>query len=252
MAIHRKLRTPADLTSLCLIVVAVLAAAGGVVKFFEPGQEAKVALYYLLTGGALLVLREVKSLSFGDWKLELQQRLEEMKEQIQQDSPLNGMTSPGGGTPSSPGNPRGASFRAPQEPSRAGATASESEETDSTLTGNTGDPRKGQFGSQPERNGRILEAILKPAGDGSNDVYIQLIVRSLDERARPLTGVVDFYLHPTFPYSERRIAVRDGQAVLNLRAYGAFTVGAVADGGVTPLELNLASTKGGTKSFYEL
>ena len=75
MAIHRKLRTPADLTSICLIVVAVLAAVGGVVKFFESGQDAKVALYYLLTGGALLVLREVKSLSFGDWELELQQRL---------------------------------------------------------------------------------------------------------------------------------------------------------------------------------
>jgi hypothetical protein len=56
----------------------------------------------------------------------------------------------------------------------------------------------------------------------------------------PLEGEVEFHLHQTFPNPVLRRPVRDGVAMCQLMAYGAFTAGAVADRGRTQLELDLA------------
>lgn len=226
-----------DWTQHSLTALGGLAAFGGVVKFFGPSADEKVALYYLLTGGALLVLREVKTLSFGDWKLELQARMAEMRDELQRESPVNTMQPR---AMPKPGGSRGHGFTAEKAAlPEAGGTIDDN------------DPNKNQFGKCNSAGGLVLDATLKPAGDGSAYLDVKVVVRSEGQRRAPLTGAVDFFLHPSFPFPKRRVPVRNGRAILNLRAYGAFTIGAVADNGKTSLELDLMSVPGGTREFYE-
>jgi hypothetical protein len=99
------------------------------------------------------------------------------------------------------------------------------------------DPNKGQFGGKPARPGRRLTARVSPAPT-PEWFLIDLLVESDD--ATPLTGEVDFHLHPTFKPSVVRVPVQNGRAAFSVPAWGAFTVGAVVDNGLTRLELNLA------------
>jgi hypothetical protein len=70
--------------------------------------------------------------------------------------------------------------------------------------------------------------------------------------ARPLAGDVVFHLHPTFgPFSRYTVKAKGGVAEDIFVSYGAFTVGAEADGGATCLELDLMDVEGGTGRFYE-
>lgn len=113
------------------------------------------------------------------------------------------------------------------------------------------DPNKGQFGGSPERNGRRLRAVTKPlAGPRSARCGVNIRVESTDP-ARPLTGTVKLHLHPTFGewYTYDLDVVR-GVAADDIVSYGAFTIGAVADGGATRLELDLMDVPGGTEQFY--
>jgi hypothetical protein len=110
------------------------------------------------------------------------------------------------------------------------------------------DPQKGQWGGEKKRNGRELSASVKRLGDGWYDV--RLTVSAL-RASPPLDGKVTFYLHPTFPNPEMSAMSVEGKASINVTAWGAFTVGAVADGGETLLELDLAREKDLPKQFRE-
>jgi hypothetical protein len=59
----------------------------------------------------------------------------------------------------------------------------------------------------------------------------------------PMNGLVQFLLHDTFPNSRPVVPVVDGVAELPLEAWGAFTLGALADGGKTKLELDLSKER---------
>lgn len=109
------------------------------------------------------------------------------------------------------------------------------------------DPQRGRFGGVPERDGRRLSASVT-ADDGW--FHLELRVESTD-RAKPLAGQVVFYVHDTFPSERYTVRVFDGRAKLELTSYGAFTVGALADGGCTPLELDLSTLEGAPKKFRE-
>ncbi len=113
------------------------------------------------------------------------------------------------------------------------------------------DPHKGNFGGSPEANGRVLEATITPAaGPKSAACKVLLRVRSTNS-AKPLNGNVTFYLHPTFEQWQRYdVPVTGGIAEDTITSWGRFTVGAVADGGDTRLELDLATVPGGTTKFY--
>jgi hypothetical protein len=102
------------------------------------------------------------------------------------------------------------------------------------------DPQKGRWGSQAEREGRVLQAEVAPIPGVHDWFTVRLTVRSTDP-ARPLTGTVLFHLHPTFHTPERYVRVESGFAVLDLEAYDTFTVGAevLEEGRWTPLELDL-------------
>jgi hypothetical protein len=110
------------------------------------------------------------------------------------------------------------------------------------------DPQKGQWGGLPSNGGRTLEA--KVTAIDADWYRIRLTVRT-NRGKKKLTGAVRFHLHDSFPDPVRTVTARDGTATLTLVAYGAFTVGAEADGGRTKLELDLSELAGAPKGFRE-
>ncbi|MBO9565257.1 MAG: hypothetical protein J7621_20950 [Niastella sp.] len=104
------------------------------------------------------------------------------------------------------------------------------------------DPQKGKWGKLPYRNDRSMTATVMPSGTfkaGKPLFKVHINVRSVNPM-NPLTGSVQFHLHPTFAFPDPSIYVLNGEANLELMAWGAFTIGAEADRGMTQLELNLA------------
>jgi ribosomal protein L31 len=102
------------------------------------------------------------------------------------------------------------------------------------------DPQRGRFGGMARRNARELTAKVEEV---THDWFeITLTVRSTPE-GKPLTGPVEFHLHPTYTPQVQKVASQKGVARLTIYGYGAFTVGVVADDGQTTLELNLASNE---------
>ena len=101
------------------------------------------------------------------------------------------------------------------------------------------DPRKGNFGGEPIRNNRKLDALVTPDTDSGGWYSIRLWVESITPGA-PLDGKVTFYLHPTFsPDGVTVIAEKGIAEIKDLPSYEAFTVGATCDNNSTKLELDL-------------
>jgi hypothetical protein len=109
------------------------------------------------------------------------------------------------------------------------------------------DPHKGQWGGLATRNDRELRAEVRAVSDEWFDVRLEVVSTSTP----PLAGTVTFHLHPTFVPPVREIEAVDGKASLKLGAWGAFTVGALADGGRTRLELDLAELPDAPPRFKE-
>jgi len=97
------------------------------------------------------------------------------------------------------------------------------------------DPQKGRFGGLSTVASKSLSATVKRA---SGELY-EIVLVFRDEDMKSERSLVRFYLHPTFPKDIEDVAVRNGEARLQLIAYGAFTVGAIAADG-TMLEFDLA------------
>lgn len=102
------------------------------------------------------------------------------------------------------------------------------------------DPWKGVFGgkSKDEASGRELVADVKPLQRPKDYCAVRLTVRSTD-RDKPLKGEVKFFLHDTFPQPIQTVLAVDNKAELEVKAWGAFTVGAL-DEKATRLELDLS------------
>ncbi|MEI9810307.1 MAG: pYEATS domain-containing protein [Bacteroidota bacterium] len=65
----------------------------------------------------------------------------------------------------------------------------------------------------------------------------------------PVTGMVAFFLHDTFPREIVFVKAQHGEAKLEVTAYEAFTVGAMLEDGTT-LELDLNDVPGYPRNFY--
>ncbi|MBX7044199.1 MAG: hypothetical protein K1X86_00050 [Ignavibacteria bacterium] len=114
------------------------------------------------------------------------------------------------------------------------------------------DIQKGKWGKKSESNNRKLIASVREIQTSWLEKFeIILTVESTDEGKHPLSGTVLFHLHQSFPKMVREIEVKNGKANLKIYAYGAFTVGAVADKGATKLELDLAELPNAPKEFKE-
>lgn len=107
------------------------------------------------------------------------------------------------------------------------------------------DPQKGRWGGKSARNGRQLEAKVRSI---PND-WFEIILDVIRLEGEPLEGEVEFHLHPSFYPSTVSIPVDNQSAKLKLRAWGSFTVGALADAGLTKLELNLAELPNAPDQF---
>lgn len=110
------------------------------------------------------------------------------------------------------------------------------------------DPNRGQFGGQPEREGYKLSATVAPSRGLRGFFDVELTVHSTN-RQRPLTESVTFYLHPTFGDPRQIVRPVENAARLTVKAWGAFTVGAVV--GDVRLELDLAGLEDAPKEFRE-
>ncbi len=114
---------------------------------------------------------------------------------------------------------------------------------------NPRDPQKGQWGGRPSGNGWVASADVTPIEEDWYDIVIT--VEAARNARKKLTGYVKFHLHDSFPDPERRSRVAHGKAVLNVEAYGAFTVGILVERDGTMLELDLADVPTAPKRFRE-
>lgn len=109
------------------------------------------------------------------------------------------------------------------------------------------DPQKGRWGGTPKRNGRELTGSVRSLSED----YFEVTLDVRSDGTRPLTDTVEFHLHPTFAKYIYTVPVSDGRASLKVLCWGAFTAGAVADGGETTLELDLAENESFPETFRE-
>lgn len=113
------------------------------------------------------------------------------------------------------------------------------------------DPWKGVFGGKAQVAGRRLSAEIESLADEPDYFLVTLTVESTPG-APALGKYVQFFLHDTFGNDRPVVQVSpDHRAYLHLKVWGAFTVGVIADGGSTMLELDLAEVEGAPREFRE-
>jgi len=227
--------------TLLALACAALAVTRVAVGIWHPDEKVRgragmlideKTLLYLGVAGGLLLLKDVKSLAYGDLKLEFDQKIEQVR--VAAENAQAAATGHGG--------------KLEHERSQSEAVKL----LDKISPGSVpDDPWKGVFGKS-ENGSRKLEAkVIQGANAGCYRVYLRL--RSLNPEANPLKGSVQFFLHDTFANSKPVVAVGpNGIAELTLDAWGAFTVGAIADSGLTRLELDLAEIEESPSSFKSL
>lgn len=220
-----------------LSLFAVIALSAAIWRMFAVDEKTlarldSITLLYLGVAGALLLLRDVKSLAFGDYKVEFE-RVRQIAEEAQdkaENAKSLALGTGGGGKK---------------------VVAGETEEISKMIETGTipNDPWKGQFGKEVSNNRKLEARVLRILGN--SDLFsVELTVFSILPEQDPLQGVVQFYLHPTFKNDRPIIKVgANGIAELRVTAWGAFTVGAVADGGRTKLELDLAELEEAPAEF---
>ncbi|MFM7219814.1 MAG: pYEATS domain-containing protein [Nodosilinea sp.] len=227
--------------TLLALICATLAVTRVVVGLYHPDKEIREqagklidekTLLYLGLAGGLLLLKDVKSLAYGDLKLEFERRIEEVR--ITAENAQAAATGQGG--------------RGGLEHSISKAAMSFGDISPGSVAD---DPWKGVFG-QSANDSRKLEAkVVQGSNSGYYRVYLQL--KSLDPETNPLRGSVQFFLHDSFTNSKPVVAVGpNGMAELTLDAWGAFTVGAIADSGHTRLELDLSEIEEAPSAFKAL
>jgi hypothetical protein len=213
-------------TELLLMLFATVTCIGAVTRMLAVDQDILkrldgTTLLYLGVAGALLLLRDVKTLAFGDYKVEFE-RVREIAKEAKNVAE----------------NAQAAALGVGKRPDAMANAASDLREVAETI--HVADPWKGQFGGSNVSGSRHLDAKVAPILGAPDYFKLTLTVRSSDP-AEPLYGAVQFFLHPTFRNDRPIVTVGpNGIAELHLTAWGAFTVGAVADAGRTKLELDLA------------
>jgi hypothetical protein len=189
-------------------------------------------LLYLGVAGGLLLLKDVKSLAYGDLKLEFDQKIEQVR--VAAENAQAAATGQGG--------------KVGREHAQSEAVKQLGQISPGSVPD---DPWKGVFGESENESRRLEAKVIQSANTGYYRVYLKL--RSLSPEANPLKGSVQFFLHDTFANSKPVVAVGpNGVAELALDAWGAFTVGAIADSGLTRLELDLAEIDEAPSSFKSL
>lgn len=223
-------------------LVILLAALARMVFGDSDGRFDQTTLLYLFGVAAVLLLSRAKTFQFGDLKIDLEiarlrGEVEEAKltASIAEDTARHAVAEP---------VVRAAQDRAARDTALAPAAAE-------PVPGSAeDDPWKGVFGGQSidRAAGRLLSAEVKALGNTPGWYGVTLSVSALPGAA-PLEGTVRFFLHDSFINDRPQVRVAAGQAVLHLKAWGAFTVGALADEGRCRLELDLAGLESAPMEF---
>lgn len=221
-----------------ILSMSMLAVAGARIQKVEPA-DAKFSndtLAWFLAAAVVLLLPRLKSLSFGGNKaefVEIEAKLSQARELAVAAGDMNRDVSTlleNSETPTK-------GWPTPNEMlSKVGITRDRNQENE--------DPWKSKFGMESKNNGRHLAAKVEPI-IGEDDWFLVKLTVEPTLTGKPLdhTKPVYFYLHPSFPKSELVTLPAMGRAEIRLRAWGAFTVGVLADDGATRLELDLADNK---------
>lgn len=209
-------------------LVAGIILLGGLLRIIKVDEFStrldNTTLLYLCAAGSTFLLKHAKTFKFGDLQIELEQIKAEVKEAkiiagiAEDDSKVNSLPTP--------------------------ETISKSLSVvgDNIIPGTYhDDPWKGVFGGKniSKEIGRELTAEVLPLKDSPGWYSVKLLVSTLPSFS-PLTGDVQFFIHDSFKNNKPIVKAIDGFATLRLRAWGAFTVGVIADTGKTKLELDLA------------
>jgi hypothetical protein len=112
------------------------------------------------------------------------------------------------------------------------------------------DPQKGHWGGLPERNGRLATATVTRINE-TGDWYDVRVEVEAQPGAPALRGPVRAHLHESFVEPILDVPVRKGRAVLDLVAWGSFTIGIECDRGATHLEVDLASVPNVDPEFID-
>ena len=204
------------------------------------GSFDDTTLLYLFGAAAVLLLSRAKTFQFGDLKVELE--LARMREDVEEAKLTASIAEDTARHAAADPSARVARDADALAPSDSGPEPQPGSVHD--------DPWKGVFGGQSidKASGRVLSAEVKALGNTPGWYGVTLTVCALPD-APPLEGAVRFYLHDSFVNDRPLVRVAGGQAVLHLKAWGAFTVGAVADGGASRLELDLAGLESAPMEF---
>lgn len=218
------------------LVAVVILAAGAFRVFGDPGLSGRAdntTLLYLGTAAGVFLLRRVKNVKYDKVVLELKELREEANEAkllagIAVDNPI---------------------VNAPF-PDTTKSFLTRDYETEIKPGPVDNDPWKGVFGGKSidKETGRALEAEVTPLRDSPGWFSLVLKVVTLPGRSQ-LEGNVVFFLHDTFTNQKPIVKATNGTAILRLKVWGAFTVGALADDGKTKLELDLADLKTAPNEF---
>ena len=181
-------------------LLALLTLLGGIARIVLISDADKrldtTTLTYFGVAGALLVLERVKTLAFGETKIELREAKEKADQALEMAKTAIDTASV-------------STFPAEHADGESKRVLSEELKdlravADSMRPGKVkDDPWKGQFGGQAIRNGRILSARVTQIID-SEDYFLVLL--SIDELpgSEVLRGHVQFFLHDSF-YNDRPI-----------------------------------------------
>ena len=212
-----------------LAILALLVCVGAVARMLDGDVAERIdetTLLYFGVAGALLLLRDVKSLAFGDYKVEFDRKIVELENKVE-----NAQAVAIG---------KGGQARSVEAVDAGVEGLQKTAEFKPPLGPVADDPWNGVFGGQRISGTRELDAEVTPVGTPGL-FRVRLQVRSKNQIRDPLRGAVQFFLHPTFGNDRPVVTVGpSGIAELALTAWGAFTVGALADDGRTKLELDLA------------
>lgn len=224
-----------------LLIFALAAFVLAIVRVMSDKYWARIdstTLMYLAVAGALLLLKDVKSMTVGDYKIEFDRQIKELQGKVEDAQSM--AIGKGGEKP-------------PIEPTsaRVGLQAFALAQAFPSPGSVPDDQWKGVFGRQSVSGNREITAEVVPLGTPGL-FRVRLRVQSTNPTRDPLRGSVQFFLHQTFSNDRPVVTVSaGGVAELAVTAWGAFTVGAIADAGQTKLELDLAELKSAPMEFRE-
>jgi len=216
-----------SLVTLALALTRVIGGEGSLLKRLD-----YTTLAYLLASAMFLILRKLKYVALGEFKMELE-RVEGIANEAKNTA------------------------RIVEDGSKYGVFLKD--QVKSTLLADTiqipvgsnaDNPWKGQFGGKNVVGTRRLGAGVRELPSEPGSFMLGIWVESSDPIISPLTSPVQFFLSPTFANNKPIVPIwKNGKAHLLLKASEAFTVGALVDDGLTKLELDLSELESAPNAF---